>query len=265
MLAHNVFKRTDERCPDDTEIVVRKTSTTVTYARAKARWDELAARAADMQKTAACTNHHQVKVEIGDQCNAFGGCPYLSICTHRETPNHYRRRVLRLALQKEEGSSMSLEEKLAKAKKKGKPTPPETGINSPEAKEPETNAKEISPVKEKVVPLKKKKKTKTKKEAHRLTILQGCFPVRAPARIMFFPDLIHIAVKDLGGWTPEVFYAKPAYERGQLLASIAQAVREALEQAGVDYLIVPARVSSEGQNLLEALTPLADHVFVGAA
>lgn len=232
-LAHNVFERTGP-CKQ------RKTEAVIEFKTALDRWEEFKTRAHDMIKHSQCKKHKEVKVDLGEQCNAYGGCRYLSICSGDETTTKFKRRVLRLAQPQKEGSSVSLEEKLkAKKRKKGRPTPPTTGVN------PETNADEIAPVEEQVIPAKKEV------EPIPFTLYVGCAPDNLP--FLSFNSLFAEAIEN-----PSIYYAKNAFERRDRLCSVAEKVSRGLSHAN---LVVPAGPLVPDQAaFLAALEPYAAQV-----
>lgn len=292
-LAHNVFKRHDERRPDE-DLTLRQTPAKVTFLEAKVRWGEFKERAREMLKTSACREWSEVEVSVGDQCNAYGGCKFLGICTGRESALKYKRRVLRLAesqpLEKEKPmGAASLEEALGKKPKKPKklkgdalidkveemrkPPVPKAPVNAPaegvkmggtkaqehfSAASLETNAEEIAPVKATVV----KKKRKTKKKQVPLTLMRGVMPTKGvdPAFVISFETLMLKAVTEVGETPWEIFMAKNGFDRQDAMKRLGQKVAEAF--AGYYVLVSETILTPEGKALLSSLEPHASRSFM---
>jgi hypothetical protein len=91
-LRHNVF------CKDPERPIVRKVDVTVTRAEVMANWQRLMKLAWEMQ----VLDHQELSADQWeevpgpsepDACEAFGGCPFLRICTKVDTPEQYRKRT----------------------------------------------------------------------------------------------------------------------------------------------------------------------------
>ncbi|MEM7203545.1 MAG: PD-(D/E)XK nuclease family protein [Planctomycetota bacterium] len=88
-LRHNVY------CKDPKSPVVRKVEATVTRAEVEANWKRLQAQAIEMLELSssdlAVDDWEQVEgPSQRDACRAFGGCPFRTVCSGFQRPEHYR-------------------------------------------------------------------------------------------------------------------------------------------------------------------------------
>lgn len=91
-LRHNQFVK-DPDAP-----VVRKTITTVSRQKAESFWhSRIVPAAQQMLRVRRITEWHEVDgpAENSNACNAYGGCPYQSICSGQESIERYQARVKR--------------------------------------------------------------------------------------------------------------------------------------------------------------------------
>lgn len=98
-LAHNQFVRASEETP----VVVKRAEAEVTPAEIEAFWAEkivpLVRKQIELTKL---ENPFDIEDPPPKACRAFGGCPYVSICSGSEEPETYRRRITYLINQKKE-------------------------------------------------------------------------------------------------------------------------------------------------------------------
>ena len=234
-LQHNVFLRS----------YIPKKKTTLAYATRDAileKWGELTRLAKSMKRdrVGPCPT-----VPMGDHCNAYGGCPFASVCAGTLTEGQYL---------SAKGKELKMADELAKklaaleAKKRGAPKAP-VQEPAPPALEPEAEAdlKKVAAVVEEVIPdLKPKKKrgrpkgSRNKPAAEkpkvvgptvrdevsalvpRLTLYIGCAPVKkaSPGLYLSLEDAFK-KMLEFEGKTVEEFFASNAFDRRDQLVALA--------------------------------------------
>ena len=87
---HNVF------CKKPDALKVRKTYVDVTIDEINKKWQDVLTMSVDMDALRRGTNRWDEispPVNMTTACNAYGGCPYMSICTGAESMNMYEKRL----------------------------------------------------------------------------------------------------------------------------------------------------------------------------
>lgn len=89
---HNQFGK------DPSTPKLKKSVAYVTPAQAEAKWIWAQNTARAMVKTKEAKEWHEIETPEPESgiCNKYGGCPFLDICSGRETPEKYTERVLRV-------------------------------------------------------------------------------------------------------------------------------------------------------------------------
>lgn len=90
ILRHNVY------CKDPDDLRVRKTEVEVSIAEIDEAWKKVEANAVQMdhyRRVAEDWNNLPDPPSKHEACNAFGGCPYMTICSGQESTTGYRNRV----------------------------------------------------------------------------------------------------------------------------------------------------------------------------
>lgn len=144
-VTHNIFDRSKGE--------VHQRSAVVSEEEIEANWSRCTSNALDMAEWKAVPEQNWKSVtgrygtpDMDNACNAYRGCPYLTMCMGRETLKRFRARQLRLATPAAPAATpaptlegpMTFEERMAKLKGESAPTPPPApaeeapSINAPE-------------------------------------------------------------------------------------------------------------------------------------
>jgi len=165
-VTHNIFDRTLG--------TVHQRSTVIPREEIEATWSRCTDMALDMQAAKALPEKQWKEVEgrygtpaMDSACNAYGGCPYLTMCMGRETLKRFRARQLRLAAPAVPKTAppsalegpMDFEERMRQLKGEAAPAPaPTSAEEAPSINAPEGVTEPAAPVEAEALPRAKEKK-----------------------------------------------------------------------------------------------------------
>ena len=244
-LTHTFFPR-KEGAP-------RKTTGAVGMGAVRAKWKELQNTAQEMldlkERRLPVAGWDEVDTcaagskALGEHCNAFVGCPYMPICTRRETPSQFTQRQERLAV------DMTLRDRIRKKKEAATTTVAESDATEDQHS---TAAPKLATTKAPAA---------AAPSPRAIRVLHKAVPSKIQGKSYHSHELLKLTVESEGATLSE-FYGKDTWARKDALRLAAEKFLPTLSPC---TMIFGSEIQGDEVALLAVAKSIADEVIEGVA